>query len=141
MLRTPGPTRIDKAVVDVLLNVIDDALLEIIRIVGEQTDAGCRFVDDELVTGADRPGKVLSYQLDDACVVRIPNTAELFTIAPPFVTLRATLETLPNQQVFPAKGPPAERAKRAGRKVDQAFAAFGAFGRGRVRVHRFLKSG
>jgi hypothetical protein len=126
---------------DVLLNIIDHALLEIIRIVGEQTDAGRRFVDDELVTGADGPGEVLSYQLDDAGIVCILNTAKLFTIPSPFVAFRATPETPPNQQMRPAKGSPAERAKRAGRKVDQAFAAFGSFGRDWVPVHRFSNRG
>ena len=54
MIRVVGtcwPARVDKRVMEILLNVVNDPLLEIRRIVREHSDAADRFLDDRLVAG------------------------------------------------------------------------------------------
>ena len=123
MIRTSGPTRIDEAVVDVLLHVVDDSLLEISDIVGEQADAGCSLLHNRLVAGADCPGKVLPYQPHYACIVCIRNAAGLFPIPAPFVTARTAPHAAPKYQVTPTEEPPAEKAQSARWVIEHAVAA------------------
>ena len=45
VLRTRGPTRIDIGIMEKLLNVVDNPLFEVSRIISEQANPRDRFVD------------------------------------------------------------------------------------------------
>jgi hypothetical protein len=71
VLGTGWPARVDKCVVQPLLNVVNNPLLEIRRIVCEHSNAGNGLFYRRFVSAANRLYKILRQQASDPVCVRL----------------------------------------------------------------------
>ena len=71
VLVTRRPARVDEGIVQILLNVVNDPLLEVHRIVGEHPSVAGRSLYQPFVGAACRIQKILIQEPDNAILVRL----------------------------------------------------------------------
>jgi hypothetical protein len=71
VLGTRWPARVDKRVVETLLDIVHNPLLEIRWIVAEQSEAGSGLRHDHLVTGCNGLDKIVLKQSSDPVRIRL----------------------------------------------------------------------
>ena len=71
MVGASGPRRVHEHVVEGLLNIVHDSLLEIDRVIAEQTKAGRRFFHNHFVARSNGVGDVLFQEADHPRLVSV----------------------------------------------------------------------
>jgi hypothetical protein len=84
---------------ETLLNVVDDQLREIRRIVCEHSDATDRFLDDRFVTGTDGLEKILLEQTSDTVCSRLRDRPVLLPVPSDLLACRAGCYAGPKDKV------------------------------------------
>jgi hypothetical protein len=138
MIRAARPARVHEGVVDALLDVIDNAMLEIAR-VAELADARRSLFDDHFMARSDRVHQIAREKADDTRFLCRRDAACLFANAPRLLAGGTVRNAFPDHQVTTAEQlvtqdaePPPLARKGCG--------AFGARERHTSRnvVHRYL---
>ncbi len=138
MLRTRGPTRIDEAIMEKLLNVVDDPLFESSPINSEQADPRDRFVDGRFIIAPDRLDNVTHQKPAYAIRLDGGNRALLFPIPSGRLAGRAIRDTVANQDVAPAEDLTAQEAEAAPVCACEEVTALGAPTRSVTRPHGII---
>ena len=107
MVGTCWPARVDERVMEMLLNVVDDPLLEIRRIVREHSDAADRFVDDRFVARTNGLSKILPQQTSDTVCSRLQDRPVLLPVPSDLLACRAVCHAGPKDEVPTTERPAA----------------------------------
>ena len=111
MLWTCRPARIYERVVNKLLNVVNNTLLEVGRIIGEYSDPSDRFLDGWLLTASDSFDEIMQQEPKHATCVSFGN--QVFPTPSGDIARRAVRYAVPNQDVAPAQDLMADDAEAA----------------------------
>jgi len=111
MLWTRWPARINERVMETLLNVVNNTLLEVGRIITEYSDPSDRFLDGRLVTAPDSFNEIMHKEPKHAICVSLGN--QVFPTPSGDIARRAVRYAVPNQDVAPTENLMAQDAETA----------------------------
>jgi hypothetical protein len=137
MLWTRWPARIHERVMKTLLNVVDNTLLEVGRIISEYSDPSDRFLDGWLVTAPDSFDEIMHKEPKHAICVSLRN--QIFPTPSGDIARRAVRYAVPNQDVPPTEHLMAHDAEAAPSVDGQLITALRT-GTGRVALPHVLVS-
>jgi hypothetical protein len=99
MLGTRRPARIHERVMEILLNIIDNLLFELFRIVTEHAASSNRLLDRRLVVLPKSHEKVVAEQPDQTVRVRLRDGAFFFPATSDFIARCAVRDAVANLNV------------------------------------------
>ena len=99
VLGTCRPARIDKRVMEILLDIVDNPLLEIRWTFAQHSQSGSGLDHECLVTGSKGFDEIMLKEANDAVSVSLRDSAAGFSTLSHFLARRAVRHPVPNHKV------------------------------------------